>query len=150
MRNPKHSFFFYVKCFTWMNKTNKPPIGWFVLSSVSPTEMGFVRVLHSIFSGTMTALFWTGLRCSCWNHSSSLGVTALNAPNYHRDRFWLSPPTSVPFISSTPSVSFPFRAPSSCLTVSVDERIYHMPSSAPRQPQLCLLHLPRVTCLSGT
>lgn len=52
------------------------------------------------------------LRGSCWIHSHSLGVTAPNAPNYHRDHFWLSPPTSVPFISSTSGISFPFHAPS--------------------------------------
>lgn len=61
----------------------------------------------------MTALFWTELRGSRWNHSHSLGVTASNAPNYHRDHFWLSPPTSVPFISSTLGISFLLRPPSS-------------------------------------
>lgn len=90
------------------------------------------------------------LRCSCWNHSPSLGVTAPNAPNYYRDHFWLSPPTSAPFISSTAAISFPFLLLLPDVSVSVDERIYRVPSSALCQPQLCLLRLPRVTCLSGT
>ena len=49
-----------------------------------------------------------------------------------------------------PLVSFPFLLLLLDVTVSVDERIYRVPSSAPCQPQLCLLCLPRVTCLSGT
>lgn len=98
----------------------------------------------------MAALFWTELRCSCWNHFPSLGVTAPNAPNYYRDHFWLSPPTSAPFISSTAAISFPFLLLLPDVSVSVDERIYRVPSSALCQPQLCLLRLPRVTCLSGT
>lgn len=97
-----------------MDKINKTPLGWFVLSSVCTIGRGYERVLHSVFSVTMTALFWTELRCSCWNHSPSLGVIASNAPNYHRDHFWLSPPTSAPFISSTPGISFPFLPSSWC------------------------------------
>lgn len=98
----------------------------------------------------MTALFWTELRCSYWNHSPSLGVTAPNAPNYYRDHFWLSPPTSAPFISSTADICFLFLLLLPDFTVSVDEWIYRVPSSALCQPQVCLLRLPRVTCLSGT
>lgn len=131
-------------------KINKTPLGWFVLSSVCTTGRRFERVLHSVFSVTMTAFFWTELRGSCWNHSPRPGVTAPNAPNYHRDRFWLSPPTSAPFISSTPGISFPSLLPFPDVTLCVDDHIYRVPSSAPCQPQLCLHRLPRVTCLSGT